>query len=389
MDSWYRKKRYPQSARVREAEEKAFTNVRGLSPAACDRSYSCTIYPNGEFGVGQVPRPKKRRAESDYDKNIASGTPYTLQPRRHELEDGQVLQDTTDMFLQPSLKLGSSSESSQTPEKPKKRYGLKGITGYGKKNIRNIAYQIETSDSIGIPQMGTLTIPKISLEGNRVLCQSWSDITRSFFQECRRAYKKYGMHFEYVSCTEIQEQRFHRHGDCGLHLHFIYKARRKPHSRDWVIHDSWVRLVWKRLLEGALRKAPQVSTKDLDKVMSTTINYRREKIKKSAAAYMAKYLSKGSGIIDKVADVLGEDYLPRQWWSADSLSKERLKRACIKSRGDIARILVDICAVSVPELIIYAFPMTYCRDDGKDVCIGYFGRLTNAGMEFISALTKR
>lgn len=385
-DGWYRNKRYPRSRRQREVDERDYTSLPVAHPRVGNRAYSCTIYPNGEFGVGLIPPKKKTKQDSDYDSQIVDGIKYSEVSRKYEMEDGSILYDKTDKYLEASNKLGIPYESSQNKKSEKKRTGLQGITGYGRRAIRNIAMQIERGPEIGIPQMGTLTIPLLSREANMVICQNWGEVVRRFFQACRRVYAKSNIYFRYISATEIQEKRFKKYGDCGLHLHFVYKAVYDISNKKWLLQDNYVRKIWKDILMQVLNKFGSSLELDKDKLRNTSVNYRREKIEKSASAYMAKYLSKGTEIINDIIQALGEEFIPRQWWSSDALSKKVLKKSLIRSQTNIASLLVDICNIQDEFLLRYSSPVYMQSGTGQELCIGYAGMLSNEGMKFIRSL---
>jgi hypothetical protein len=312
--------------------------------------FSAIIYPNGEFGMGYIKCEKKRADDKRYDNGIVNGIKSTLVPREHELEDGTKLYDSGDMHYDSYI-LDSPHESSQT-----KPYGTKGITPYGKKMIRNAVFIIEgiLRRPGDLPQFSTLTLPPLSPECEKYICSVWANLQRRFFQECRRKYQKHGRNFHYASCTEIQPKRWKESRFVGLHLHFVYNAIYSQTQKNWVITDTWVRETWCRIINDTLRKWCQ--TEGLTPPQFSWISYRREKITKSAEAYIGKYISKGGDIIPEVLEEKGVEYLPKQWWSMSSYVRCVINLKTIKSRDDILVEHLVNCIKNNDENIIYSYP---------------------------------
>lgn len=349
--------------------------------------YSATIYPNGEFGIGYVPVQKKRAEDARQDRGVICDTQFTEQERIHELEDGTKYIDSTEFVQMPSPKFSLPVESSQR----RKKYGLKGITGYGRKMIRNGGHCIDQALKYSrryFAQMGTVTIPSLSAERMRVICLEWSNIVRRFFQECKRRYKKLGMPFHYVSCTEIQPNRWENRREVGLHLHFLFIASK--HNNEWSLPDQWVRDTWKRC----------ITTYVGEEEVPENLNYRREAVRESSAAYLAKYASKGTEFVEEVAEEMGEECLPSQWWSMSSSIKNCIKKTTVKSRGDQAELLLHVCRHEIKPYLRYVRVVeipgenidseTGEAGDGARI-IGYGGMLSAEGMAMFlpTDITKR
>lgn len=385
-DGWYRNKRYPLSERRYQQELNAMSMPSLYHPQIDTRVYSSHIFPNGEFGVGLIPPEKKRAEDKRYDAHIVNGVKYCEVGRMHELETGEIYRDTNDKVWEPSSKLGIGLKLSQKNSKGVNRYGSKGLTGYGKKCIRNIGEYLGQRADGGLSMMGTLTIPLLSLEGNKRICKNWGDIVRRFFQKCKRLYEKHGYQFDYVSCTEIQPKRLEKYGDCGLHLHFLYKAYYVKRIDTWILPDSWVRLVWKAEILRVLENEASGVHADISKTKAQTLNYRRDTVHTSAAAYLSKYIAKGAEMIARIKDELGEEYLPKQWWSADSRSKQWLKDNIIADRGGIAEMLIYACKYGNAEIVQYCSEMTIDTRARGTIVVGYCGRLTEYGMSLVKSL---
>jgi hypothetical protein len=356
---------------------RGFASGTQTSPRG-ERSISAHIYPNGEFGVGFIPHggisASDRRHERDY--KYSQDNAYYAPDIIINDENPEGFEYTRTMVCPLPPKLGSGAELSQ----PRKRYGLKGITAHGRKMLRNAGHILDTVAKKGkgyMVQMGTLTIPSLSPERMKIIGARWNDITRRFFQECRRRYLRFGKIFDYASCSEIQPGRWEGSGEVGLHIHFLFVSFRL-NKKMWSLPDSWVRTVWRRCL---VRYVGEEGVPD-------NLNYRREAVSSSSAAYIAKYASKGTQFIEEVAGRMGQDCLPKQWWSMNSRLKKCIKAHTVSSRGSEAEVLLHICTHDLTDYLKYkrvAVLEVQNTDYAKlhnapeAIVLGYGGMLSYAG----------
>jgi len=286
----FRKAR-PPGSRINPFEPGGTPRVGLNSPArgVTTGVYSATIYPNGEFGIGRLAQSKKSVRDKLCNRKIIDGYKIVEIPREHELADGTKLLDPYDCISQP-VKLDSAPESSQ----PKRKYGGRGITAYGKKMVRNGAYLVHTNSDKSrrlYPQFSTLTLPSFSPEVERGICENWGYIVRRFFEECTREAKRNCTTFDYVSVTEIQPERWKNRKEVGLHLHFIYNAEFIKWAGTFVLTDDFIRSTWHRILKGII--ATVCETGGIPAPECPIPSYRREKVERSAEGYIGKYKSKG------------------------------------------------------------------------------------------------
>lgn len=366
----------PYSKRALAALEEGKVST-AAAPLGGSRGYaSCRVYPNGEFGVGRLPAPKKTADDERYDRWEVEGHKYYLDGRPYELEDGTVLHDATDKIQLPAPKLGTVHELSQPP----KKYGKTGITNYGKRVVRNAGFLMEERFGKGILQMGTLTIPSLDEPCMLVICSNWALLQKRFFEKCKRRYAKYHRPWMYVSVTEIQPRRWSQYNECGLHIHFLCPSYFLGLHGCYTLDDNWVRNAWRECLSNLLATHFPDGFRD---DMLPAPNYRREKVKKSAAAYLGKYMSKGSDICLEVCKDLGEEWLPSQWWSCSSNLKKWLKSRIINSWGHTAEMLMNICRREDSAYLLYSTSVEIESLLGGVRIIGYSGRLTAYGYSMI------
>jgi hypothetical protein len=122
-------------------------------------------------------------------------------------------------------------------------------------------------------------------------------------QQLRRTLLNQGLPGEIAIATEIQPNRYSQSGIPALHIHAVFQARLRAKD-GWAIPKGWFLNTWQRILESFLsRKIP------------TKASTRIERIRRTAAGYLSKYMSKGSEQVNQVKQTIGGAYLPTTWWN--------------------------------------------------------------------------
>lgn len=289
-----------------------------------------TVYPDRTFSIGRVPRQRKGVREREYDRDYAS----------------QI-----DSYIETTSKYGEATHSEvsffrgiekcdrfiKDPKSSRKRgkYGGKGITGYGKKVVKCSAILLQKK--YGRQSMGfcTLTLPSLAEESLKYLFSSWSQVGRRFFQKYKRACEKKSCVSHYVGVTEIQEKRYKRTGLPVLHIHFAYIARRSGRDRPFFFTPSDFRRWWRESIEQVLLKGGY--TPDYEETYKASVDC--QVVKKSVAAYLGKYLSKGSGVVADIIEKGGAYMLPSQWWFACMQTKRMYTKSLVTLTGEECKAL--------------------------------------------------
>lgn len=328
--------------------------------------YSAKIYPNGEYTVGYVPKREKAASDKRFDRGLVEG--YELV----ETDYAVVTEDDQVYFLPwkgkvsyalPS-KLGLCEELSQ-----KTKYGKKGITGYGRRVVRNVAYMFERDFGKSNLLMGTTTIPLFPPAVERYICSHWSTLVKRFFEKLKRRYRKHGFDFRYLSVTEIQPGRYKKYKSCGLHLHFLFEKKKSKDGTVWVSDDNFIRNAWYECINNLLQSMP-AEFGECPKFAPP--NYRREIIKTNASSYVSKYLSKGGEVVSQVQNDLGEDYLPSQWWSCDVGSREQLKSETFTDNGFVSEHIWEESSSGGTEDYLFVKEVFFFDCEKERLC-GYCG----------------
>lgn len=325
--------------------------------------YSCTVYPTGEFTLGFAPPPKVKSADKEYE--CTKGDIYWQEDgfyhNRKWYELHQLKMEPTD--TPPNLV--NSAKSSHKPPKPKRRYGQKGITAYGRRCVSSAALLLQKRWGRDCTGFATLTLPRLAPSQEQVICSRWSELVRKFFQWFKRHMERTGADPDYCASTEIQESRWQSRHEVGLHIHFVYQCRQRRHGK-WNLSADMVRARWQEMLANELRiNADMVPQPRCELAI----------VRKSASAYIGKYMSKGVKIVSQISKAGKDGYLPKQWWSLGSGIRNTLKAAIIRDNSFLGEELFRAVAGFASKLrVVYKKCCTYTDAEGRERVCGYFGK---------------
>lgn len=315
------------------------------------------FYPNGEFSQGvdtsKSRREKKQRRDTIHERRDADistqileyaeitsqipgecidapGTQYTN--RRGDIctilaktQEGVTIawEDetegkgayTTKYSIYDMIRRGEltplvyqSVESSNTQPSRKR---LEGMTKNMARNIRNATYLLEQQPGgKDVLSFLTLTLPSLSHEGLQSCCTNWDSMVNNFLTWLRITLKRKHIEFQYVYCTEIQTKRLEKRHEYAPHLHIVFRGRNGKKA-PWAITPKQARKAWSRCISRYCNE--QFCDSAVENL---------QRIRKSAARYLSKYMSKGSNILPNGAETLAISALRTQWGGmARSLAK--------------------------------------------------------------------
>lgn len=267
------------------------TPLRSPVPAG-DRYVGAKIYPTGEGVI--FPRNRKKISDT-----------HALQDIRDEYEGNKDFhEENSKLFgmrdacskllaisaLNSNMQAGGvlgegeslDSSSDAISHSHRNRRGSTGLSAHNKRLLRFAASTVEKR--AGSPtrlSFLTLTLPPMSPESWKSVLGGWGDIVRTFNQWLTRRLKSKSLPALLVGCTELQPARSLRTGEPALHIHIVFQGRAR--NSGWAVNPSQCRSAWKRAIEGQTDEQLRYeSTENLCQV------------RRSAASYLAKYMSKGS-----------------------------------------------------------------------------------------------
>lgn len=195
------------------------------------------------------------------------------------------------------------------------RQGLNGITKYGQRMVKNAAYLLQKKYGGRQISFLTCTIPG-SPERTIEVALKWEQIVRVYYQKLKRKLVANKLSPVVVGVTEIQPRRFKRTGGMPLHLHLVFQGAHEDFN--WVFKPSDFQKWWMDTVESIVPSASKES-------YASSTNVQR--VKKSAAGYLGKYMSKGSGdiaaIIEECPTVV--DALPHCWYNMSAEARKAVK----------------------------------------------------------------
>lgn len=178
-------------------------------------------------------------------------------------------------------------ESSDIAPKPSRKR-LEKMTTSMARNIRQACYLLEYDYSKDNLSFLTLTLPALSEADLTLCCQQWDEMIDRILRYLRRRSELHGMQLEYVYCTEIQTKRAITRGEYVPHLHIVFRGKNGRRS-PWIVTPKQIRKAWASAISSVIGHSGFTK--------SALENLQR--VKRSAARYLSKYLSKSKNCLPK------------------------------------------------------------------------------------------
>ena len=243
--------------------------------------------------------------------------------------------------------------------------GMRGITSYGKRLVRNACRRLEAEGGKDCLSFLTVTVPDVSYLESISISQNWAEVVRVFLQRLKRALVKAGLPGEVVGVTEVQEKRTRRDGILALHLHLMFVGR--VNRRSWAMKPEDVRQFWASALSPYLDEP--VGRYNWDAVENI------QRVLKSCEGYLGKYLSKGVESVELVEAEFGAEAMPRSWYCCANSLRSRVTERVRTVNQAMGLALVNACCDANSDDFIYRKPIVLPGENGRSVTIGWFGKL--------------
>lgn len=234
--------------------------------------------------------------------------------------------------------------------------------------VRNAAFLLQQRYGRENLTFLTCTLPSIETTKQYEIALKWPEVVRKFGQAVKRLLIAAGLSGTIVGCTEIQSKRYAKEGGMPLHLHLVMVGK-KPGGGWSVSAEQW-RALWRNTLMNEVGGLDSVS-------FSSSIDCQR--VKKDAAGYLGKYMSKGPGQLSAMveADPGIAEFIPASWWIC-SLKLRRAVGARMTGGVATARKLVRDVR-SGDSRVDYAAEVKVKMADGNEVVTAIVGKLSGEG----------
>jgi hypothetical protein len=246
--------------------------------------------------------------------------------------------------------------------KPRKIRGSGGITPAGRMRVKDAATLLEESAPAGTMALWTVTVPP-GLEEKTI--ESWARITHNIRNTLRRDLLARGLPGEVVFVSEYQESREAKYGKPVLHLHFLFQGALC--NNRWKYTCEHYRQRWEQCLRNVCGNA--ASTADY------SASSRVEKVRKSCAAYLGKYMSKGCSGHSGDDDEVQNRRNPSAWYGLSQNLLGRVVRSIRRLRGPIAARTISYLLANAATLCRYNRWVSFVGDGGAPIWIGWYGDL--------------
>lgn len=218
-------------------------------------------------------------------------------------------------------------------DKRPNRKKLVGMTKRMSRRIRNGVYLLEQGRyGKDVLSFLTLTLPNLSSESLEICCQNWDKMVKRFFDWLRITLKRKHIELQHVYCTEIQSKRLQSRNEYAPHLHVVFRGRNGK-KQPWAVTPKQCRKAWKRCISAFI--AERFDSSALENL---------QRIKRSAARYLSKYISKGCNILPSDTDSTVSQALRTQWGGMARSVSQAIERCTTRldSDGRFSEALVFI-----------------------------------------------
>jgi hypothetical protein len=248
---------------------------------------------------------------------------------------------------------------------PRAQRGLGGITSYGKRIVRSGACWLEKSFGRKHLSFITFTFPPDCWLIQNMNRRLYSEVIGKFRRRLSDSLMSAGLPSYIVGVTEMQMQRFERDGVPAWHGHFVTVGRNP--GKTWGLTPQQISDCW----NGCLLEYEDDCEVKREWKSSTNVS----RVKKSAAGYLGKYMSKGRKDIAKIRETLSDDQIPASWYVLTRNLGDEIQKATIRLSGEAASFVLNFLLDNKERFLNFERRILWTAPDGTSVPVGWYGYL--------------
>lgn len=244
------------------------------------------------------------------------------------------------------------------------KYGKGGITSYGRKMVKSAATLIQKMPGKRTT-FATVTMPTLPPHLRRELALVWPELLRQMLQWLTRQLKKSGLPGLVCSVTEVQPGRLAEHEEAYLHLHLVWPNHGGRYG-EWAVDCVALRAWCSEFLQ---RRGIWVA--------DAWVNVDTQQVKKTAAGYLSKYMSKGASEIEEFANDCGWDAIPGQWWNLTKPARDLVRKYTHEGfdAGHLLLSVIDHALHACDMSPFWGLSQAVLVIGGRESHVGWYGGL--------------
>lgn len=337
--------------------------------------WNARVWESGEFSLGYLP-PKQVDRPPGVSEVLSDPEELEMMIAAIDAHGVEAMREFVKEHPEfyPGLKPPASPlDSSMTPNSHSGVIrGQKGMSGHGKKLVRNGCLRLEREAGVRHLSFLTLTVPGVSQEGAKVVVANWAEIVRVFQQRLKRHLQRNGLPGEIVGVTEVQEKRLTATGVIALHLHLVFQGRQK--YGHWVLTPGTVRGYWRDAL------TPHLAAIEGEIYWDAVENL--QPVRKSAVGYLGKYMSKGVAVCRDIIQNHPDVVLPACWYICTNTLRKRVMQHIMFLTSGHDNWFESMCTSEHTQGVFSYISKVYIKtSDGFDYQVGFVGRLDTQGLQ--------
>lgn len=241
------------------------------------------IYPSGRFSLGSTPKKsltlRKAGVRNEQAETVCNLSSEDFFYSPYGEFSGKCLSELP-AICGPALPPIGSSNAAISRKRGKR--GCRGISAKSSDMLKYWIGQMEMKYGKHNISFLTLTVPNVAPHLRSAIQDSWSKIVNRFVESLKRYLRRRGSKSDCVfGASEVQIKRSKKEGWNVPHLHLVFVGR-KSRGSDWLITPLRCRALWRRVLFNAVGRF----------VADFRAAENLQRVERSAAHYLAKYLSK-------------------------------------------------------------------------------------------------